>query len=140
MTTDIDLATPAGRAAFAAMGQRITISVRVLPPSVNHMYAPNADGSKRLTDQARAFREFAGYEARVEAARAGFRPAPRMALTMRLTFGDRRNQDIDNRVKAALDALALALGFNDSCVDRIVIERAGYDKGRPLCEMTLEAL
>jgi Holliday junction resolvase RusA-like endonuclease len=57
-----------------------------------------------------------------------------------LTFGDKRNQDIDNRIKSALDALALALGFDDNCIDRIVIERAGYARGCPRCELILEAL
>ena len=118
----------------------LTVILDILPPTVNHMYAANANGGKRLTDAANAFRELAGYTARAAATRTGFRPAPRMALTMRLTFGDRRNQDIDNRIKSALDALALALGFDDSCVDRIVIERAGYARGCPRCELILEAL
>lgn len=47
---------------------------------------------------------------------------------------------IDNRAKSAIDALALALGFDDSRVEDIRIRRVGVDPKRPLCEMILEAL
>lgn len=39
------------------------------------------------------------------------------------------------RAKSAIDAVALALGFDDQRIDRVVIERAGYEARRPLCEM-----
>lgn len=121
------------------MSDRLTVIVPVLPPTVNHMYAPNGRGGRILTEQAQAFRALAGYEARATAGLTGWRvPAGPLALTILLTFGDRRRADIDNRAKAALDALALALGFDDARVDEIVIRRVGVDKGRPLCEMILQ--
>ena len=81
-------------------------------------------------------------EARETARLTGWQvPSGRLQLTMLLTFGTRATRvDIDNRIKTGLDALALALGFDDSRVDRIVIERVGVDPKRPLCEMILEAL
>jgi hypothetical protein len=33
--------------------------------------------------------------------------------------------------------LAIALGFDDTRIDRLVVERVGIDKGKPLCEMVL---
>lgn len=119
----------------------LTVIVPILPPTVNHMYIATRDGGKALSDQAQAFRKLAGYEARITANTIGWTvPQGRLRLTIALTFGDRRNQDIDNRAKAGIDALALALGFDDSRIDELVIRRAGYDKGRPLCEMILEPL
>ena len=34
----------------------LTVTLDMLPPTVNHMYAPNAGGGKRLTDAANTFR------------------------------------------------------------------------------------
>ncbi len=120
---------------------RLVVIVPMLPPSVNHYYLLNKNGSRRLSDEARAFREYAGLEARSTASLMGWRvPAGRLKLTLLLTFGSRRKTDIDNRIKAGLDALALALGFDDSRVDRIEVERVGVEPGRPLCEMILEGL
>lgn len=59
---------------------------------------------------------------------------------MRLTFPDRRKSDLDNRLKASQDALAIALGFNDARIVRVTAERAGVEPGRPACEMVLEVL
>lgn len=120
----------------------LLIAVRMLPPTVNHMYVARRQGGKALSDEARAFRELAALSARGAAQRCGWHypPGARLELTISLTFPNRINQDIDNRVKAALDALALALGFNDSCVDRIVIGRAGTIRNQPLCEMMLRIM
>lgn len=108
-----------------------------LPPTVNHMYVGTRGGGKALSAAALAYRKevwaACGVGPRVPAEGA-------LALTLRLTYGDRRRTDIDNRVKAALDALAAALGFDDSRVGRLVVERAGYVRGRPACELVLEVL
>lgn len=119
----------------------LTVIIPMLPPTVNHMYRPNGRGGRILTDEAKTFRELVCYEARSVASLTRW-PMPKGALALRLllTFGDNRRTDIDNRIKSALDALALSLNFDDSRVHRIVIEHAGIDKCRPLCEMILEAL
>lgn len=120
----------------------LTVIVPILPPSANHAYRPNGRGGKLLTDEHTAFRLYVMAEARATARLCGWvLPGGRLQLTMRLTFGTQRARvDIDNRIKTGLDALALALGFDDSRVDRIVIERVGVDPKRPLCEMILEAI
>ena len=118
----------------------LTVIVPMLPPSANHMWAAGRNGAKFLTEEARAFRTYVMIEARTVARMTGWQlPAGRLAITIKLTYGTRARTDIDNRAKSAIDAMALALGFDDSRIDRVVIERAGYDARRPLCEMILEA-
>ena len=119
----------------------LIVIVPMLPPTVNHMYRPDGRGGKLLTDEAKTFRELVCYEARSTANAAGWTvPMSALMFTLILIFGDNRKTDIDNRVKAGLDAVALALQFDDSRVKRIVIEHAGVEKCRPRCEMILEAL
>jgi Holliday junction resolvase RusA-like endonuclease len=120
----------------------LTVIVPILPPTANHMYKPNGRGGKLLTDEAITFRAEIAVEVREVVRLTGWRmPAGPLQLTLLLTFGTRaRRLDIDNRIKSAQDALALALGFDDSRIDRIVIERVGVDPKRPLCEMILEGL
>lgn len=120
--------------------QPLIVIVPLLPPSVNHMYASNRDGSKRLTQEALTFRQAVAAEARSTANLTGWRvPDGRLKLAIKLTFGSRARQDIDNRAKSAIDALALALGFDDVRIDRVVIERIGVEPRRPLCELILAA-
>jgi Holliday junction resolvase RusA-like endonuclease len=104
------------------------------------MYRPNGRGGRILTDEAMSFRERAGWEAKAAVTDQGWHypPGARLALTMRLTFGSRRKADLDNRCKAALDAIAPVLGFDDSVIDRLVIERAGMVPGCPACVIVLE--
>ena len=118
----------------------LTVIVPMLPPSANHMWAAGRNGAKFLTEEAQAFRAYVMIEARTVARMTGWQlPAGRLAITIKLTYGTRARTDIDNRAKAAIDSMALALGFDDSRIDRVLIERAGYDQRRPLCEMILEA-
>jgi Holliday junction resolvase RusA-like endonuclease len=91
----------------------VQLALPLLPPSMNHMYRPNGRGGKLLTDEAVTFREEVAVALRGRGAPAGL-----LACTVRLTFGRRsgrtRRVDADNRIKALADALALALGFDDS--------------------------
>lgn len=121
---------------------KLTVIVPILPPTINHAYRPNGRGGRLLTDELITFRGWVMIEAHTTMRRTGWQlPTGRLQLTMLLTFGTHRKRvDIDNRIKCGLDALALALGFDDSRVDRIIIERIGVDPKRPLCEMILEGL
>lgn len=119
------------------MTKPLTIILDVLPPSVNHMYRTSKRGAKYLTEEAQLFRDMAIVEARAAAGRAGWHAPDRIAFHLRITFPNNRQTDIDNRIKSALDACALALGFNDSRVDCVIAERVGVVKGRPGCEMIL---
>lgn len=116
----------------------VVIWIPLLPPSVNHMYVNDGRGGKVLGEAARTFRALVT----AEVAALG---SPRLArgpleLILRLTYGTRRRTDIDNRIKAALDALALALDFDDARVARIEVLHAGYATGRPACEMVIGVL
>lgn len=117
---------------------RLSVWVPALPPTVNHYRMPNGRGGVYLSPEVNAFRLLVLSE--VRAMDAAVAPDCRLGLTMRLTYPTRARTDIDNRIKSAVDALALALNFDDARIDRLLVERAGYDKGRPACEMVLEVL
>jgi Holliday junction resolvase RusA-like endonuclease len=118
------------------MSNPIIIVVPILPPTVNHMYITLRRGGKALTEQAEIFRKLVAADVLHSGQRTD--PDGPLALTMRLTFGDKRRQDLDNRLKAAIDAAALALHFDDCRIVRIVAERVGYAPGQPQCELRLE--
>jgi crossover junction endodeoxyribonuclease RusA len=94
-----------------------------LPPSVNVLYRPGPGGAKLLTDEQREFRRDACTV--VNIVRRGALPiAGRLEVSITLYFADRRPADIDNRLKAALDALAHGGAyFNDSQIDVLHVER-----------------
>jgi Holliday junction resolvase RusA-like endonuclease len=117
----------------------ITIVVPALPPSANHMYVTLRGGKKALSAETETFRALVWADV-LHAPERPVLPDGPLALTLRLTYGTKRRQDLDNRIKSAQDAVALALRFDDCRIARITAENAGYDPGRPLCEMTLEAL
>jgi Holliday junction resolvase RusA-like endonuclease len=130
----------------------LTVVVPILPPSTNHLYKAvprrrsKAQGGgvymgKELSEQAVAFQKLAIYEARITAGLTKWQlPDGPLKLTILITFGSRHRQDVGNREKAATDALALALGFDDSRVEELHIKKVGVDPKRPLCEMILEAI
>lgn len=117
----------------------LTIIIPALPPTVNHMYAANKHGGKRLTDEAKAFREAVAEELAdvCRLTRWRYVAGVPLSLTLFLTFGTHARQDGDNRLKAAADALALALGFDDRCIAAYHVYTLGVDPRRPLCEMRL---
>lgn len=117
-----------------------------IAPSLNNAYSQSRNGRRFLTEEGRSFKNQAGLLVRSSAARSGLDIVPglflkaRVAIAMRFFFPDRRSyarRDIDNCYKLAGDAIAEALGYNDSCVDRIVLERAGIDQDRPRCEVEI---
>lgn len=120
----------------------LVLEIPFLPPTVNHMYALNRNGSRRLTDEAISFRSRAGYAAKEAAQLSGWQypQGARLAMTVRLTFGTKRKSDIANREKALTDAIAPVLGFDDEVIDRLVIERAPVVPGKPACVIVLEVL
>jgi len=121
-----------------AIATELIVIVPCLPPTANHMYRPNGRGGRLLTDEAKAFRVVLGAAARQAARLAGWQmPSGPLRLAILLTFDDRRKADIDNRCKAALDALAIALEFDDARVDEILIRRVGVEPRRPRCELIL---
>ena len=95
------------------------------PPTVNHSTTPGRHGGKVLTADHRAFRRSVSTIA-VAAGSPTFHAADRLHVSIDLVPPDKRHFDIDNRIKACLDALQLANVIpNDSQVDALVVHRQG---------------
>jgi crossover junction endodeoxyribonuclease RusA len=106
------------------------------PPSLNHAYA-TVRGHRVLSKEGRA------YKAEVAQLLLGRQPLPsgaRIGISLRLWFKNKQRRDISNCVKLLEDALSDALGFDDCCVDRLLVERVGYDAAQPRCEVVIEVL
>ena len=116
----------------------ITIVVPALPPSANHMYVTLRGGGKALSAETETFRALVRAEV-LHVPEYMKMPEGPIDFTIRLTYGTKRRQDLDNRLKSCIDAVALALRFDDRRITRIAAESAGYDPGRPLCEIMLGA-
>ena len=119
-------------ARLAPAGVRIVVPQ--VPPTLNHMYKHH--GSRRiLTDEAWAFRQIVALACR------GAAPLPAGALRfeMRVVFPDKRRRDVDNRIKAALDALEQALGFDDSRVEDMHISKR-VEPGQSYCVLWIGAM
>ena len=104
----------------------ISITLKSLPPTVNHMYM-NAHGRRFRTAECREYQEYA-----VEQLKAVWNNKPlftgRAALFITLSTNNRRRWDIDNRMKALQDCLTMAgIIKDDSQIDFIQIERL-YEK------------
>lgn len=88
----------------------VRLELDMLPPTVNHMYRSTGGGRRALTDEALTFRGLV-------AATLHGQPKPpeksELVLSVWLTYGNKRRQDADNRLKALSDALALALNYDD---------------------------
>jgi Holliday junction resolvase RusA-like endonuclease len=84
------------------------------PPSVNHSHELNADGSRRLSAEARAFRENASAIAAMEFKAQEYETlhGP-VSVVIDLIPPDARRRDVDNPLKQILDALQAAQVFAD---------------------------
>jgi crossover junction endodeoxyribonuclease RusA len=107
------------------------------PPSVNHYWrSVTMPGKKGGPSVARHLISKAGRDyktavaAVVAGADAGQRLSGRLAVRIELFPPDKRQRDIDNSIKATLDALVSAGVFeDDSQVDRLEVVRADVTKG-----------
>ncbi len=112
-----------------------------IPPSVNSLYA-TVKGRRVLSKAGREYKDSVGRQIMAENGAQRFTVASgdRLALTIRLYFPDKRRTDISNRIKVLEDALSEVLHFDDCCVDRLLVERAGIDKQDPRCIVELETI
>ncbi len=124
---------------------KITVAIP-LPPSLNNAYATDRRTGRRFASAAlTAFKAEAIPLIRIAAAdcRMAIPPGAALALTLRLYFGTKQgysSSDADNRIKAAMDAAAVALGFNDNRIIDVRCVKAGVDRAAPRCELELVVL
>ena len=106
-----------------------------MPPSVNLIYRPGeAKGSRFLTKEAKAFREAVG-EACMEQG-IGHVIGEHISIVIWMYGG---GSDVDNALKATLDALQAARVFDDDkFIDRLSINKAALTSGGPYLSVQLE--
>lgn len=115
-------------------------SIRInlpFPPTVNHIW--KSSGHRRyLSKEYEAFLGIVGViVGRERVPKFGTK---RLAVALELHGPNKRKYDIDNRVKAVLDALARAGVYeDDEQVDLLAVNRGDIVKGG-LCVLSLEAL
>jgi hypothetical protein len=92
----------------------VHLTIPGLPPSVNHLY-PTVRGGRVLSTEARAW--YVTVADACMGARIPPFPSRKTLLMLELRFvGMTYQRDISNAIKAAEDALAAALGFDDRYV------------------------
>ena len=97
------------------------------PPSVNHYWHKSRLGGYHISAAGQAFRRDAHYFV-LEQALPGDRPSGRLSVAISAFPPDRRTRDLDNILKALLDALHHSGAIRDDAdIDRLVIERGGAD-------------
>lgn len=98
-----------------------------LGPSINHYYQRNRNGGVRISEEGEAFRK----EVWAAVKQSGMpKLLGRVCLIVRVFPRDKRTQDIDNRIKATMDALQHAQAFeNDSQVDELKVSRGSIVPG-----------
>jgi Holliday junction resolvase RusA-like endonuclease len=113
-----------------------------MPPTTNHAYINlRGRGGRCLSNEARKFKEEAAKFAMVMAhvQKWKYQEGARLSLSLTFYFNRGGKRDIDNRVKLLADALAKTLGFDDSVIDRIVLQR-GAKVADEYCAVQLEPL
>lgn len=107
------------------------------PPSTNR-YWRHWKGRTLLSRDGRQYREDAVRA--VNLARVDSLGNRRCRVTVNAYMPDARRRDVDNVLKASLDALSAARVYeDDSQIVKLTVERMGIDRERPRLEVTLEA-
>ena len=112
-----------------------------MPPSTNHAYYNVPGRGRVLSTVAREFKDKASWQAYKARNEQGWRyePGARLSLSLEFHFSRDGKRDISNRVKLVEDALAEALGFDDSVIDLIILRR-GTKYRLEYCEVLLESI
>lgn len=112
------------------------------PPSVNQYWRHPSKGPLAgrhlISEQGRAYRANVLHQITAEGQR--HKLADRLSVSIMCYPPDRRRRDLDNVLKAALDALVFAgVMLDDSQIDRLAIERCAVGAPGRL-EITIERL
>lgn len=94
------------------------------PPSLNHLFPNGKNGKRFLSKQARSFRKSVGDNVLIQRV-PRHQISGRLSIEMHLHAPDARVYDIDNRVKATLDALEKnGVIATDSAIDSLHVYRS----------------
>lgn len=108
------------------------------PPSVNHYWQRNRNGGLRVGDAGVAFRGATLAAVRRSGLALGDPGRSRLRVALRAFQPDKRRRDLDNLLKATLDALAHAGVYEDDAqIDELVVVRAGVDRAAPRIEVSI---
>jgi len=99
-----------------------------VPPSVNHYFQRNKNGSMRISEDGLRFRD----EVMVRVIKRYGKPKTihgRVFVEIQIAFKDYVRRDLDNVLKALLDGLEHAgIYQNDSQIDELIIVRLPVEK------------
>ena len=98
------------------------------PPSVNR-YWRNVQGRTLISKDGRKYKDAVSIQARIDGWVKKINTAGRLAVSIEACAPDKRRRDLDNLLKASLDAMAHGCGFDDSQIDKLMIERGPVEKG-----------
>lgn len=107
--------------------RRVVIDLPTFPPSVNHLWRRSRNGRIHVSSAGRSFRSFV----RVSCLRDGTpRLEGELTFEAAVFFPDHRRRDLDNILKALLDAFEHAgIYHDDSQIVDLRIRREGYETG-----------
>ena len=104
----------------------LAFTLPCLPLALNNAFANNPGGHGRhLTEESSVFKAAVSAIVREVAAQVGwtYQSGDRLGVYCYLVPRDRRPWDVDGRGKLAIDAIATALDFNDTCIDDYHVQR-----------------
>jgi crossover junction endodeoxyribonuclease RusA len=126
---------PAAMGAWIDWGDEVNLTLP-WPPSVNRMWR-NVNGKTLLAADGRRYREEVLWKVK---AHSGRFITPVRVIIM-AWYPDRRRRDIDNILKAPLDALTHAgVWSDDSLIECLSIEKAGYSQHEPRLDITIQEI